>query len=191
MAAEPETQPPHQNPIIRFMTTPSLPLNRVKKIVKLDAEISKLTSESLFLISSSTELFLRFLADESAQIAASKNRKIVTLEHIRAAVKRHRPSGDFLLDSPPPAPKPEAKQLRKKEKAASVGGERRIDSFFRRNERGGDVGVDGAVECVVEGEDVEDREVVIERASAVEKENGDRGCRGEAEEAGSEARWFE
>ncbi|KAL9256984.1 hypothetical protein AKJ16_DCAP01985 [Drosera capensis] len=38
------------------------------------------------------------------------------------------------------------------------------------------------VECIVEGDDVEDREVVNECESAVEKEDGDRGCG--SEEAG-------
>ncbi|GLT30155.1 hypothetical protein SLA2020_049730 [Shorea laevis] len=80
---------------------PEFPIGRVKKITKLDNDINKVTSEALFLLSCSTELFLLFLAERSAEIALEKKRKTVKLDHIRMAVKRHRPTGDFLLDSLP------------------------------------------------------------------------------------------
>ncbi|GMH01499.1 hypothetical protein Nepgr_003338 [Nepenthes gracilis] len=86
---------------------PAFPVGRVKKIVKLDRDISKLTSEALFLISRSAELFLQFLSERSAEVAAEKKRRIVKIEHLRIAVKRHQPTSDFLLDSFPPPRSPD------------------------------------------------------------------------------------
>ncbi|KAL1550446.1 chromatin accessibility complex protein 1-like [Salvia divinorum] len=78
-----------------------IPTRRVKNIMKLDRDISKVNAEALFLVSSSTQLFLQFLAEKSAHAAVEKKRKTITLEHIRLAAKRHRPTADFLLDSLP------------------------------------------------------------------------------------------
>lgn len=121
---------------------PSFPTGRVKRIVKLDKEINKLTSEALLLISASAELFIQFLAERSAEVAGEKKRKTVKLEHLRVAVKRHHPTSDFLLDSlPQPEPDPDrppkaqARSRASSDKPAppSV---RRIDSFFRKSEIG-------------------------------------------------------
>ncbi|MCD7451523.1 hypothetical protein HAX54_012408 [Datura stramonium] len=78
-----------------------IPVGRVKKIIKLDQDINKVNSDALHLIASSTELFLEFLAEKSAQVALEKKRKTIKLEHLRVAVKRHQPTSDFLLDSLP------------------------------------------------------------------------------------------
>ncbi|GFQ08600.1 hypothetical protein PHJA_003004000 [Phtheirospermum japonicum] len=74
--------------------------------MKLDKDINKVNSEALFLIASTTELFLQFLADKSARVTLEKKKRTVRLEHLRVAVKRHRPTADFLLDSLPLPPQP-------------------------------------------------------------------------------------
>ncbi|BFG16115.1 hypothetical protein CerSpe_023890 [Prunus speciosa] len=136
---------------------PEFPNTRVKRIMKLDRGINKVNSEALLLVSCSAQLFLEFLAERSAEVAMEKKRKIVKLEHMRVAVKRHRPTSDFLLDELPvpsqssdhqptdrsssrtvshaPAP---ARQDRSRSRAVSdkpaPAGTRRIDHFFRAKE---------------------------------------------------------
>ncbi|KAK1407790.1 hypothetical protein QVD17_39417 [Tagetes erecta] len=118
----------------------SFPSGRVKRIVKLDREINKVNSDALFLISNAAELFIKFLTEKSSEVAVEKKRKTIKLEHLRVAVKRHRPTADFLLDSlpvPVSAPiMPETDRSRKNnsdDKINSVpAGTRRIDSFFQK-----------------------------------------------------------
>ncbi|KAM2636538.1 hypothetical protein EV1_021157 [Malus domestica] len=77
---------------------PEFPNGRVKRIMKLDRDINKINSEALLLVSYSAQLFLEFLAERSAEVATERKRKVVKLEHMRVAVKRHRPTCDFLID---------------------------------------------------------------------------------------------
>ncbi|XP_031272829.1 nuclear transcription factor Y subunit C-5 [Pistacia vera] len=119
-------------------TRPEFPIGRIKKIMKIDKDINKITSEAMFLVSCSTELFLRFLADNSAKVAVEKKRKTIKLDHIRTAVKRHQPTSDFLLDSlPQPVQsedRPATDRTRSRpntEKPLPVG-TRRIDDFFSK-----------------------------------------------------------
>ncbi|GKV16101.1 hypothetical protein SLE2022_048020 [Rubroshorea leprosula] len=117
---------------------PEFPTGRIKRIMKLDKDINKVTSEALFLVSCSTELFLQFLAERSAEVAMEKKRKTVKLDFIRTAVKRHRPTSDFLLDSLPaptesslPIDRPRSRAVEDK---PAPPGTRRIDQFFRKPE---------------------------------------------------------
>ncbi|ESR51278.1 hypothetical protein CICLE_v10033679mg [Citrus x clementina] len=121
-------------------TRPEFPVGRVKKIMKLDEDINKVTSEALFVVSRSTELFLRFLAEKSAEAAIEKKRKTIKLGDMRVAVKRHRPTSDFLLDSLPlpiqSLDRPATGKARSRpavEKPLPVG-TRRIDRFFHKPE---------------------------------------------------------
>ncbi|GJS75258.1 chromatin accessibility complex protein 1 [Tanacetum coccineum] len=122
-------------------TNSTFPTGRIKRIMKLDNEINKINSEALFLISNSTELFVKFLAEKSSQVAIEKKRKTIKLEHIRVAVKRHQPTADFLLDSlPVPAPvESKTEQVKRKidENRKDVPpppkGSRRIDTFFKKD----------------------------------------------------------
>ncbi|KAK9277492.1 hypothetical protein L1049_007036 [Liquidambar formosana] len=115
---------------------PSIPAGRVKKIMKLDKDINKVNAEALLLISCSTELFLRFLAEKSAEVAIEKKRKTVRPEYLRIAAKKHRPTGDFLLDSLPAPSQPSdrlATERNRPRPASSKpipAGTRRIDDFF-------------------------------------------------------------
>ncbi|KAK6115443.1 hypothetical protein DH2020_007712 [Rehmannia glutinosa] len=74
--------------------------------MELDKDIKKVNSEALFLIASSTELFLQFLAEISAHVVLEKKKRTVRVENLRVAVKRHHPTADFLLDSLPMPPQP-------------------------------------------------------------------------------------
>lgn len=118
----------------------SIPTGRVKRIMKLDKDINKINADALFLISNATELFVKFLAEKSSEVAVEKKRKTIKLEHLRIAVKRHQPTADFLLDSlplpPPPAAaqtssKPDRPHKRSDNNPVPVG-TRRIDSFFQK-----------------------------------------------------------
>ena len=117
---------------------PEIQSGRVKKIMKLDKDIKKVNSEALFLITCSTELFLKFLAERSADVAIEKKRKIVKLEHIRTAVKRHRPTSYFLLDSLPLPSQPSDNQPSDRNRSRPLAerpvpaGTRRIDDFFSK-----------------------------------------------------------
>uniref|UniRef100_A0A803M6P2 Transcription factor CBF/NF-Y/archaeal histone domain-containing protein n=1 Tax=Chenopodium quinoa TaxID=63459 RepID=A0A803M6P2_CHEQI len=113
---------------------PSFPTGRVKKIVKFDKDITRITSEALFLVSGATELFLHFLTEKSAEIAVEKKRKNIKVDYLRLAVKRHQPTRDFLLDSLPmpssqPLDEPPADRTVKR-KSVLPPNTRRIDSFF-------------------------------------------------------------
>ncbi|KFK31728.1 hypothetical protein AALP_AA6G151300 [Arabis alpina] len=110
---------------------PEFPLGRVKKIMKLDKDINKLNSEALFLVTYSTELFLRFLAEKSALVTMEKKRRSVNLDHLRTAVKRHQPTSDFLLDSLP-IPAQTVKPAKTAPEKPPPIGTRRIDQFFNK-----------------------------------------------------------
>lgn len=115
---------------------PAFPSGRVKRIMKLDKDINKVHSEALFLVSCSTELFLQFMSEKSAEIAIEKKRKTVKLEHIRTAAKRHQPTGDFLIDSllvpSQTSDRPSTERLtsRPAPDKPIPAGTRRIDDFF-------------------------------------------------------------
>ncbi|CAL0320402.1 unnamed protein product [Lupinus luteus] len=115
-------------------TKPEFPTGRIKRIMRLDNEVNRVSGEALFLVTRSTELFLQFLADKSARVAIEKKRKIVTLEHLTIAVKRHQPTSDFLLDSLPRAEEkiaPPSNRSSKAEKSPPRSN-RRIDQFFKK-----------------------------------------------------------
>lgn len=117
---------------------PEFPTGRVKKMMKLDKDINKVNSEALFLVSCSAELFIRFLAEKSVEVAKEKKRRIVKLEHIRTAVQRHRPTSDFLLDSLPLPSQPSDRLVTEQIHPRPVAekpvpaGTRRIDDFFNK-----------------------------------------------------------
>ncbi|XP_045814898.1 DNA polymerase epsilon subunit C [Trifolium pratense] len=132
---------------------PEFPKSRVKKIMTLDEDVKRVSSEALFLVSKSTELFLQLLAEKSAEVAIEKKRKTVKLEHIRIAVKRNRPICDFLLDSLP-MPTETVKSdkpvvVADRPKSVPVG-TRRIDQIFRKSEA--QAQVEAEVEAQVEAE---------------------------------------
>ncbi|XWS63853.1 hypothetical protein CRYUN_Cryun06bG0137200 [Craigia yunnanensis] len=109
--------------------------------MKLDKDIKKANSEALFLVSCSIDLFLRFLTERSVEVATGKKKKMVKLNHLRTAVKRHRPTSDFLLDSlpiPVESTQSVARSMTDRDRSRIVAdksapaGTRRIDHFFRK-----------------------------------------------------------
>ncbi|XP_031505469.1 uncharacterized protein LOC116267732 [Nymphaea colorata] len=112
------------------------PRARVRKIMRIDPDINKMTSEALTLVSRSTVLFLRHLAESSAAVTLRRKKRIVRLEHLRDAVRNHGPTSDFLLDClPPPAVETATDRLKERPRAVekpAPPGNRRIDDFFRR-----------------------------------------------------------
>lgn len=115
-----------------------IPTRRVKNIMKLDKDVNRVSSEALFLVAASTELFLQFLAEKSASVAMEKKKRTVKIEHIRAAAKRHRPTADFLLDSLPMPPQASEQNAPKKgtqsrpDKKRVPFATRSIDAFFQK-----------------------------------------------------------
>ncbi|KAJ0753560.1 putative transcription factor Hap3/NF-YB family [Helianthus annuus] len=119
----------------------SFPAGRMKRIMKLDTEINKVNSDALFVISTATDLFLKFLTEKSSEVAIEKKQKTIKLEHLRMAVKRHRPTADFLLDSlpmPPPvqisSKTDRSHKSDEKKKNSLPAGTRGINSFFKKYE---------------------------------------------------------
>ncbi|XP_047058204.1 DNA polymerase epsilon subunit 4-like [Lolium rigidum] len=115
------------------------PLGRVKKIMRLDRDIKKVTAEASLLIAAATELFLGSLAAGAHTAATQRGRRGLRAADVRAAARAHRPTADFLLDclstaeeapraarsgsdaaAPAAAPKPLPR------------GTRRIDGFFQK-----------------------------------------------------------
>ncbi|KAK2969295.1 hypothetical protein RJ640_030836 [Escallonia rubra] len=116
---------------------PAFPASRVKKIMKLDEDINKVTSEAIYLVSRAAELFTEFLAEKSAQVTVEKKRRTVRLDHLRVAVRRHQPTSDFLLDSLPvpsqPSDRPSTERARSRlDNKPAPAGTRRIDHFFQK-----------------------------------------------------------
>lgn len=139
------------------LLTPSFPQGKIKRIMKLDRDIKKATSEATFAISLATELFIQSLAAGAHTEMTRRGRRIVRGEHVRSAVRAHQPTADFLLDclSQPPRPSSECsadatcqmegegnekekekgkgkeKEKEKKEKPLPRGAQR-IDRFFQK-----------------------------------------------------------
>jgi DNA-directed RNA polymerase I subunit RPA43 len=122
---------------------PALPVGRVKRIMRVDRDIKKVTSEAALLIAAATELFLGSLATGAHAAAARRSRRTVRAVHVRAAARAHRPTADFLLDCL--AAEEEAPRARQTAGSARGGGgggggnakplprgTRRIDAFFQK-----------------------------------------------------------
>ena len=119
---------------------PTLPVGRIKRIMRVDRDIKKVTSEATLLIAAATELFLGSLASGAFTAAARRGRRTVRAAHVRAAARAHRPTADFLLDCLPA----EEEAPRSRPAAGSAGGgggreakplprgTRRIDAFFQK-----------------------------------------------------------
>ncbi|CAD6233086.1 unnamed protein product [Miscanthus lutarioriparius] len=120
---------------------PALPVGRVKRIMRVDRDMKKVTSEAVLLIAAATELFLGSLATGAHTAASRRGRRTVRAVHVRAAARAHRPTADFLLDCL--AAEEEAPRARKTAGSAGGGGggeakplprgTRRIDAFFQKD----------------------------------------------------------
>ncbi|KAM0891041.1 hypothetical protein ACQ4PT_026657 [Festuca glaucescens] len=119
-----------------------LPLGRVKKIMRVDRDIKKVTAEASLLIAAATELFLGSLAAGAHTAATQRGRRGLRAADVRAAARAHRPTADFLLDCLPTAEEaPRAARSGSDGAAAAAPaavpkplprGTRRIDGFFQK-----------------------------------------------------------
>jgi DNA-directed RNA polymerase I subunit RPA43 len=119
-----------------------LPLGRVKKIMRVDRDINKVTAEASLLIAAATELFLGSLAAGSHAAATQRGRRGLRAADVRAAARAHRPTADFLLDCLPAAEEaPRAARAGSDGAPAAAAaaapkplprGTRRIDGFFQK-----------------------------------------------------------
>eukprot|EP01134_Creolimax_fragrantissima_P001527 CFRG1527T1 len=57
--------------------TPSLPMSRIKKIMKKDNTVGLLSMEAIFVTAKATELFLAHLADKGYDSAQGNKRKTI------------------------------------------------------------------------------------------------------------------
>ncbi|KAJ4752207.1 CCAAT-HAP5 transcription factor [Rhynchospora pubera] len=151
-----ETEPENQTPTTEEAPSPSpsplttsFPQGKIKRMMKLDRDIKKATSEATFAISLATELFIQFLTAGAHAQMTSRGRRIVRGEHVRSAVRAHQPTADFFLDCLLQLPAPSSRRTtgvtcqtegeakgNEKEKE-TMGkplprGTRRIDQFFHK-----------------------------------------------------------
>lgn len=63
-----------------------LPLSRIKSIMKLDPELNLVSSESVFLMSKVTELFIKSLARESFVFVEQGKKKTVQKKDVESAI---------------------------------------------------------------------------------------------------------
>ena len=68
--------------------TLTLPLSRIKKMLKSDPECSNITGDAAFLITKATELFIQFLAGECAEVADESGRKTINEADLGIAIHR-------------------------------------------------------------------------------------------------------
>jgi histone H3/H4 len=68
--------------------TLTLPLSRIKKMLKSDPECSNITGDAVFLITKATELFIHFLAGECAEVADESGRKTINEADLGIAIHR-------------------------------------------------------------------------------------------------------
>ncbi|KAF9582683.1 hypothetical protein BGW38_010894 [Lunasporangiospora selenospora] len=99
-----------------------LPVARIKRIVKEDADVSMVSNDAVFLISMATELFLASFANKAYNIAKLEKRKAVSYKDLATAVSRYEWL-EFLQDVVPrtmPLSAAIEKQKVAKEKAEQV-----------------------------------------------------------------------
>ncbi|KAL0272908.1 UNVERIFIED_CONTAM: hypothetical protein PYX00_005723 [Menopon gallinae] len=63
-----------------------LPMGRIKKIMKMDPDVSLASQEAVFLITKATELMLDSLAKEAYAYTANENKKTVLKRHLDLAI---------------------------------------------------------------------------------------------------------
>ncbi|KAI9016698.1 histone-fold-containing protein [Hyaloraphidium curvatum] len=94
-------------------TAPSFPLSRVRKIMKEDKDVQKLSQDGVVAVAFSTEIFLGYLLERAYEYAQKDKRKTVMYKDIAAAV-RDIEQLEFLRDViPAPLPLKDAMKLSK------------------------------------------------------------------------------
>ncbi|XP_014254885.1 DNA polymerase epsilon subunit 4-like [Cimex lectularius] len=76
---------------VKFKTPPRnkparLPLGRIKQIIKMDPDVSLVSSESVFLITKATELFIESLSKDAYTHLAVTKMKTILGRHVDSAI---------------------------------------------------------------------------------------------------------
>ncbi|KAK9458803.1 uncharacterized protein V1516DRAFT_656830 [Lipomyces oligophaga] len=66
----------------------SLPLSRIKKLIKLDDEVRACASSAAFAVTIATEMFIQYLCDQSLHMSRSEKRKTLHYKDIANAVNK-------------------------------------------------------------------------------------------------------
>ncbi|KAK9468612.1 histone-fold-containing protein [Lipomyces arxii] len=66
----------------------SLPLSRVKKIIKLDDDVRACSTSATFAVTVATEMFIEYLCEQGLQMSKSDKRKVLHYKDLASAVHR-------------------------------------------------------------------------------------------------------
>lgn len=64
----------------------NLPIAKIKHIIKLDPDVNLVNAEAVFLITKTTELFIKSLAKEAFGYAAQNKKKTIAKNHVESAL---------------------------------------------------------------------------------------------------------
>lgn len=64
----------------------NLPIAKIKHIIKLDPDVKLVNAEAVFLITKTTELFIKSLAKEAFGYAAQNKKKTIAKNHVELAL---------------------------------------------------------------------------------------------------------
>lgn len=84
-----ETDNAEENPSTSSSGPTMLPISLVKKIMLLDPEVSRVSSEGLSAVSLVTTIFLGVLAEQAQQVATGAKRKTLRFADVRDASRRY------------------------------------------------------------------------------------------------------
>jgi histone H3/H4 len=78
----------------------SLPLSKIKGIMKVDAQVNNITQDGVYAVTAATEMFLELLSQEAAQYTLSDHRKTVGYKDVAQAISDVH-EFEFLMDIVP------------------------------------------------------------------------------------------
>mmetsp|Transcript_33791 Transcript_33791/g.24836 ORF Transcript_33791/g.24836 Transcript_33791/m.24836 type:complete len:89 (-) Transcript_33791:14-280(-) len=80
-------------------TSINVPKASVKRIMKLNDEVSLLSAEAIVAMSKATEFFIEQLTRDSLKEASSKDRKIVRVDDLLKAMENNQLKYEFLSEA--------------------------------------------------------------------------------------------
>ena len=133
-ANEPEARSTRKSKIEISRESSIFPLARVKKIIKLDEDVKRISPDALFLFSKATEMFLANLAVETEEIMDAHRRrtvKLTDLNHaIHKSVRNKFLQSDFERDYPIPKKRRPSRGSGKKITSSATKIAQPISEFF-------------------------------------------------------------
>ncbi|XP_026751466.1 DNA polymerase epsilon subunit 4 [Galleria mellonella] len=82
---EPEKKPQNKSEVIR---STRLPMARVKNIMKMDPDVSIVSSDAVFLVTKATELFLETIAKETYSYTSTNKRKLISKKDLDLIINK-------------------------------------------------------------------------------------------------------